>query len=130
MESKNEEMRPREEDLLKAIEYEDKMYNDLVSEAKKKESGLDEEKVKASDGLYRQIARTARNSFLDGIMTIRNEKIDWEKRRYELTKSAMVGILAAPIVEGVDPNPSQETIAKWATSQADAVIRELKKSDF
>lgn len=40
----------------------------------------------------------------------------------------MVGQLAAPIVEGIDPNPSMAAVCKWSVMFADALIDELKKS--
>lgn len=55
--------------------------------------------------------------------------IDWEQRRYEIAKSAMQGILCAPIVEGVDPNPTPWELARVAVRNADALIKELKKGD-
>ena len=54
--------------------------------------------------------------------------IDWEERRYEIAKAAMVGQLAAPIVEGIDPNPSMRDVCKWSVMFADTLIDELKKS--
>ena len=53
--------------------------------------------------------------------------IDWELRRYELAKNAIIGILASPIVDGIDPNPSILEIAHRSVLIADAVIKELKK---
>lgn len=55
--------------------------------------------------------------------------IDWEQRRYELAKSAMQGLLCAPIVEGVDPNPTPWELARTAVKNADALIKELKKGE-
>lgn len=55
--------------------------------------------------------------------------IDWEERRYEIAKAAMVGQLAAPIVEGMDPNPSMAAVCKWSVMFADTLIEELKKSN-
>ena len=52
---------------------------------------------------------------------------DWEQRRYEIAKAAMVGQLASPIIEGVDPNPSMQDVCIWAVKFADALIAELKK---
>lgn len=52
--------------------------------------------------------------------------IDWEQRRYELAKEAMNGILSAPVVAGVDPNPSYKDIATLSVRLADALIEELK----
>ena len=52
--------------------------------------------------------------------------IDWGKRRYELAKDAMNSILTAPIVDGVNPNPSVEEVAMLSVKFADALIKELK----
>ena len=51
----------------------------------------------------------------------------WQDVRERATIAAMQGILCAPIVEGIDPNPSKEHIAELAVAQADALIEELKK---
>ena len=53
--------------------------------------------------------------------------IDWEQRRYELAKDAMNGILSAPVVAGVNPNPSVKDIATLSVRLADALIKELKR---
>lgn len=55
--------------------------------------------------------------------------IDWEQRRYEIAKEAMNGLLAAPVVEGIDPNPPMDDIARNAVKIADYLIKELKKGD-
>jgi len=55
--------------------------------------------------------------------------IDWEQRRYEIAKAALVGELASPVVEGIDPNPSMRDACKWAVKFADTLINELKKED-
>lgn len=55
--------------------------------------------------------------------------IDWEQRRYEIAKAAMVGQLASPVVEGIDPNPSIQDVCIWSVKFADALINELKKHD-
>lgn len=52
--------------------------------------------------------------------------IDWEQRQYEITKDAMNGILSAPVVAGVNPNPSVKDIATLSVRLADALIKELK----
>lgn len=57
------------------------------------------------------------------------ETIDWEQRRYEIAKSAMQGILCAPIVEGIDPNPTPWELARMAVRNADALIKELEKEE-
>ena len=51
----------------------------------------------------------------------------WQGVREHAAIAAMQGILCAPIVEGIDPNPSKEHIAELAVAQADALIEELKK---
>lgn len=53
--------------------------------------------------------------------------IDWEQRRYEVAKAAMVGTLAFPVIEGVNPNPNATEICKLSVTLADALIEELKK---
>lgn len=58
----------------------------------------------------------------------KNFRIDWEQRRYEIAKAAMVGQLASPIVEGIDPNPSIREVCVWSVKFADVLIDELKKS--
>lgn len=52
--------------------------------------------------------------------------VDWEQRRYEIAKEAMNGLLSAPVVDGVDPNPSFKDIATFSVRLADAIIEELK----
>ncbi|MBQ1486160.1 MAG: hypothetical protein IIZ44_06845 [Muribaculaceae bacterium] len=51
----------------------------------------------------------------------------WQDVRERAAIAAMQGILCAPIVEGIDSNPSKEHIAELAVAQADALIEELKK---
>ena len=55
-------------------------------------------------------------------------EIDWEQRRYEIAKDAMNGFLSAPVVDGVNPNPSFKDIATFSVRIADALIKELKGS--
>ena len=55
------------------------------------------------------------------------DTIDWEQRRYDLAKNAMNSILTAPVVEGVNPNPSAEDVAIYSVTLADALIRKLKE---
>ena len=55
------------------------------------------------------------------------KQIDWEQRRYEIAKNAMIGCLASPIVDGVDPNPSIQCVAHHCVMLADALIEELQK---
>ena len=61
-------------------------------------------------------------------IAIAQESIDWEQRKYEIAKNAIVGILASPIIPGVDPNPSVECVARHSVLIANALIEELKKS--
>lgn len=49
------------------------------------------------------------------------------KKACEIAKAAMVGQLASPIVEGIDPNPSMQDVCIWSVKFADALIEELKK---
>lgn len=57
------------------------------------------------------------------------KQIDWEQRRYDIAQSAMIGVLASPIVDGIDPNPSIEYVAHHSVLLADALIKELKQQD-
>ena len=52
--------------------------------------------------------------------------IDWEQRRYEIAREAMNGLLSAPVIAGVNPNPSFKDIATFSVRLADALIKELK----
>lgn len=63
------------------------------------------------------------------ILQERSDNIDWEKRRYEIAKSAMQGLLCAPIIEGIEPNPTPQELARAAVRNANALIEELKKGD-
>ena len=45
---------------------------------------------------------------------LKHQPFGWEKRRYEIAKEAVNGLLAAPVVEGIDPNPSMDDIARKA----------------
>lgn len=58
------------------------------------------------------------------------EPIDWEQRRYEIAKAAMVGVLAMPTTEGVNPNPTMADVCKLSVKFADALIEELKKTSI
>lgn len=60
---------------------------------------------------------------------IKPSSINWEQRRYELAKAAMVGILTSPIIDGVDPNPSVNELAHHSVRIADALIAELKPAN-
>jgi hypothetical protein len=50
--------------------------------------------------------------------------------RYIYAGLAMLGILASPVVEGVDPNPSVEEVVRHSVTLADALIQELDKADL
>lgn len=50
-----------------------------------------------------------------------------EEFRYIYAGLAMLGILASPVVEGVDPNPSVEEVVRHSVVLADALIDELEK---
>lgn len=60
-------------------------------------------------------------------MINREDNIDWEQRRYEIAKEAVNGLLAAPVIEDIDPNPPMDEIARNAVKIADYLIEELKK---
>ena len=51
----------------------------------------------------------------------------WQDVRERAAIAAMQGILCAPIVEGINPNPSKEHIAELAVAQANALIEKLKE---
>lgn len=76
-----------------------------------------------SDGIYRQ--RIFRDRELE-LLDTTESPIDWEQRRYEIAKEAMNGLLSAPVVAGVNPNPSYKDIATFSVRLADALIKELK----
>lgn len=75
------------------------------------------------------VAKQTREKRNGIIATDKPKQIDWEQRRYEIAKAAMVGQLASPVVEGIDPNPSMPDVCKWSVMFADALINELKKYD-
>ena len=50
----------------------------------------------------------------------------WQDVRERAAIAAMQGILCSPVVEGIDPNPSQKHVAELAVMMADALIEELK----
>lgn len=61
-------------------------------------------------------------------------EIDWEQRRYEITKDMMAAIMNNPdIAAGVacEPEPREDipaTLAKLSLTFADALMAELKKN--
>lgn len=54
------------------------------------------------------------------------ELIDWEQRRYEIARAALIGIISAPIIPGVCPYPAPSNDAAFAVKYADELIKELK----
>lgn len=76
-----------------------------------------------SDGIYRQ--RTFCDKEIE-LLDTTESPIDWEQRRYEIAKDTMNGLLSAPVVDGVNPNPNFKDIATLSVSIADAIIKELK----
>ena len=56
-----------------------------------------------------------------------DKKIDWEERRYSIAKSVVCAQITAPIIPGVDPNPSVPDLVKRSVLITDALIDELKK---
>lgn len=68
-----------------------------------------------------------RYNHFEEIIESQQNGIDWEQRRYEIAKSAMIGVLASPIIDGIDP--SIECIAHHSVLLADALIKELKKQN-
>ena len=54
-------------------------------------------------------------------------EINWEQRRYEIAKTVVHSQITAPIIPGVDPNPSITDLAKRSVMIADALVAELKK---
>lgn len=68
--------------------------------------------------------------FETGCEAPQQNDIDWEQRRYEIAKAAMVGNLGAPVIEGIDPNPSAAELARHCVMLADALIEELKTQKF
>lgn len=68
-----------------------------------------------------------RYNHFEDIIEDKKDGIDWEKRRYEIAKEAVNGLLAAPVVKGIDPNPPMDDIARNAVKIADYLIEELKK---
>lgn len=54
----------------------------------------------------------------------------WQDVRERAAIAAMQGILCAPIIEGVDPNPSKEHVAELAVALSDALVEQLKKNNL
>ena len=50
----------------------------------------------------------------------------WQDVRERAAIAAMQGLLSAPLIEGVNPNPSVEEITDLAVKLADALVEKLK----
>lgn len=50
----------------------------------------------------------------------------WQEIRERAAIAAMHGYLTAPIVEGINPNPSKEEIVEHSLALADDLIKQLK----
>ena len=50
----------------------------------------------------------------------------WQDVRERAAIAAMQGLLSAPLIEGVNPNPSVEEVTDLAVKLADALIKKLK----
>lgn len=68
-----------------------------------------------------------RYNFFEDIIEYTKDGIDWEERRYEIAKEAVNGLLAAPVVQGVNPIPTFMEIVENALGIADSLIEQLKK---
>lgn len=55
------------------------------------------------------------------------QPINWEQRRYEIARDALVGLLAAPVIPGINPCPPISDSVELAIDYADALIEKLKK---
>lgn len=70
----------------------------------------------------RQVRKEAKQSCEQICDTIKKD-IDWEQRRYEVAKSAMVGLMA-----GHNAIYDADKLASVAMTYADALIKELQKA--
>lgn len=50
----------------------------------------------------------------------------WQDVRERAAIAAMQGLLSAPLIEGVNPNPSVEEITDLAVKLADVLVKKLK----
>lgn len=50
----------------------------------------------------------------------------WQEVRERAAIAAMQGLLSAPLIEGVNPNPSVEEVTDLAVKLADALVKKLK----
>lgn len=79
-----------------------------------------------SDGICHQCK--INDKAIEFINTTGAQSINWEQRRYEIAKAVMVGVLAMPIIDGVNPNPTMDDVCKLSVKFTDALIEELKKT--
>jgi len=56
----------------------------------------------------------------------RNNEVDWEQRRYELAKAAL---MVAPALHDAREKMTVEDIAKYAVKVADAVVLKLVETE-
>ncbi|MCX4333237.1 hypothetical protein E7745_14325 [Duncaniella sp. C9] len=59
----------------------------------------------------------------------RNHEIDWDERRFELTKAALQVALMMPWHFDKEGDPTPEKIAKRAVAIADAAVAELMTTE-
>lgn len=78
-----------------------------------------------SDRVAREIINTQKMYYVKPEQP--SPEIDWEQRRYEIAKTVIHAQISAPIIPGVDPNPSITDLAKRSVMIADALVAELKK---
>lgn len=68
-----------------------------------------------------------RYNHFEDIIEDTKDGIDWEKRRYEIAKEAVNGLLVAPVIQGVNPISTFMEIVENAVRIADSLIEQLKK---
>ncbi len=56
----------------------------------------------------------------------RNNEVDWEQRRYELAKAAL---MVAPVLQNTCNGMTAKDLAKYAVEIADAVVLELVETE-
>ena len=77
--------------------------------------------IESTDGLLIDV-KPGRFKFIEPL-----EAIDWEQRRYELSKAAMEGLLSNSAIIDLHDNETIEWITYHSVLQADTLIAELKK---
>lgn len=91
--------------------------------ARIKETGEIVECALAYDGTITYISHGKIFGIVPENVEVINDDIDWEKRRFELVKAAMQGLLSTELFCGHE----DDEIARMAISQADAVLAEYRK---